>query len=75
MSFSLSGDIMTKGELVELRNPQQDEVGLRFILLEDPDSGRVLAEAVVDMAIRPSYILRVDEIKVVSSKEPTITNR
>ena len=60
---------MVKGDIVEFTKQMEDELGLKFILLENPDGGRVLAEAVVDMAIRPSYILRVDEIKVVTNVE------
>lgn len=59
--------MVKKGDLVEFRNPMQDEIGLKFVLLENPDNDRVLAEAVVDMIIRPSYVLRIDDIKLIST--------
>ena len=34
---------MVKGDIVEFKDPQADEMGLEFILLEDPDGGGVLA--------------------------------
>lgn len=61
---------MKKGDLVEFINPMQDEIGLKFILLEEPDKDRVLAEAMVDMVIRPSYVLRIDDIKLISTSNP-----
>lgn len=60
----LNGEPMRKGDLVEYKDPLPDEEGLKFILLEDPDGERVLAEAVVDLVIRPSYILQVSDIKM-----------
>lgn len=59
---------MKKGDLVEYKNPLPDEKGLRLILLEEPDGGRVLAEAVVNMVIKPSYILNISEIQIVKSE-------
>lgn len=60
---------MKKGDLVEYINPLQDEIGLKFILLEEPDGGRVLAEALVDMVIRPSYVLGIDDIRIISKND------
>ncbi|MBE3037538.1 MAG: hypothetical protein IMZ62_01805 [Chloroflexi bacterium] len=36
--------------------------------VEEPDDERVLAEAIVDMAIKPSYILKISEIRLVESE-------
>ena len=58
---------MKKGDLVEYKNPLPDEKGLTFILLEEPDDGRVLTEALVNMVIKPSYILNISEIQLVKA--------
>lgn len=63
---------MKKGDVVEYKDPLPDEKGLRFLLLENPDGGRVLGEAMVDMAIKPFYILEVSEIKLISSLISTL---
>ena len=56
---------MKKGDTVEYKSPMPDEIGIKFILLEEPDGGRVLAEAIVDFVIRPSYVLNISEIEQV----------
>jgi hypothetical protein len=54
-----------KGDLVRFKDPMNDnEVKERFILLEDPDGGRVLAEGVCNLPIRPSGVLRVEELEL-----------
>jgi len=60
---------MIKGEIVEFTNPSEDEIGLKFILLEDPDGGRVCAEALVNMVIRPCYILRLSDIRLAAKQD------
>lgn len=54
-----------KNDIVEYRSPNPDEIGLRFKLIEDPDGDRVLGEAIVPMRIKPTYILKLNEIKPV----------
>ena len=56
---------MKKNDIVEYKKPLLDEIGVKFILLEEPDGGRVLVEAIVDMEIRPTYILNVSDLKLV----------
>lgn len=56
---------MKKDDIVEFKEPLEDEIGLKFILLEEPDGGRVLAEALVNMEIRPTYILMLTDIRLV----------
>lgn len=55
---------MKKGDVVEYKQPLEGEIGIKYMLLENPDGGRVLAEAIVDMVIRPTCILLVDKIKL-----------
>ena len=52
-----------KGDLVEYKQPYEDEVGIKYRLLEEPDGGRVLVEAQVPMAIKPTYRVKLDDIK------------
>lgn len=56
---------MKQGDVVKFTNPQADEINDRFILLENPDGDRVLAQAIVDMPIRPTYIFRTEELTVI----------
>lgn len=54
---------MKKGDFVKFKEPlDQDEEQERFILLEDPDGGRVLVEGVCNLTIRPTRILDIDEL-------------
>ncbi len=54
---------MKKGDFVKFKDPlDQNEEKERFILLEDPDRGRVLVEGVCDLAIPPTRILNIDEL-------------
>ena len=55
---------MKKGDVVKFTNPQADEIEDRFILLENPDGDRVLAEAIVDMLIRPTYVFKTEELEL-----------
>lgn len=62
--FTFKIDHIGKGAIVRYKRPKPDEIGLTFVLLEEPDGGQVLAEAIVPMTIRPSCILQVSEIEV-----------
>lgn len=64
---------MKKGDIVEFKEPLEDEIGLTFILLEDPDGDRVLAEAVVDMEIRPTYILKLIDIRLILCEDSMLS--
>lgn len=56
---------MKKGDRVRFKMPSNEtEEKERFILLEDPDGGRVLAEGICNLPIRPTTILRIDEIEL-----------
>lgn len=56
---------MKQGDVVKFTNPTADETDDRFILLENPDGGRVLAQAIVDLPIRPTYIFRTEELAII----------
>jgi hypothetical protein len=60
---------MKKGDVVEFVDPLPEEKGLKYLLLEDPDGGRVLAEAIVEMVIRPTQILKLSEIRSVTEEQ------
>ena len=54
---------MKKGDLVkfnEIVDPGDDEV--RMVLLEDPDGGMVLVEALVGMQINPTYVYQIKDL-------------
>jgi hypothetical protein len=56
---------MKKGDFVKLKYPlDHNEEEERFILLEDPDGGRVLVEGVCDLSIRPTRILNIDDLEL-----------
>ena len=54
---------MKKGDLVkfnEIVDPGDDEV--RMVLLEDPDGGKVLVEALVELQFNPTYVYQVNDL-------------
>lgn len=54
---------MKKGDIVRFRevvDPGDEEVRMR--LLEDPDGGRVLVEALMGMELNPTYIYPVNDL-------------
>ncbi len=55
---------MKKGDIVKFKKVVDagDEV-LRMVLLENPDRGRVLAEAIVDMNIKPTSRHNVEDLE------------
>jgi hypothetical protein len=56
---------MKKGDRVRFKEPlDESEKKDRYILLEDPDGGRVLAEGICDLPIRPTRVIRIDEIEI-----------
>lgn len=55
---------MKKGDIVKFKrivDPGDEEV--RMILLDDPEKGRVLVQALIDMRIPPTYIYPVEELE------------
>ena len=56
---------MKKGDIVKFKTVVDpgDET-LRMVLLEDPDGGRVLVEALVDMNLRPTNRYNIDDLEV-----------
>jgi hypothetical protein len=57
---------LRKGDLVRFKEPlDENERQERFVLLEDPDGGRVLGEGVCNLPIKPTRVLKVDEIEKV----------
>lgn len=66
-ALSLSGDTnkMKKGDIVRfIVCIDEDDNNLRFLVLENPDGGRVLVEAIVDMNLRPTYRYNVADLEV-----------
>jgi hypothetical protein len=58
-------DELKKGDLVKFKDPlDENEKRERFVLLEDPDGGRVLAEGVCDLLFKPTRVLKVDELSL-----------
>jgi hypothetical protein len=56
---------MKKGDRVRYKEPlDESEKKDLFILPEEPDGGRVLAEGICDLPIRPTKVLRIDEIEL-----------
>ena len=54
---------MKKGDLVkfnEIVDPGDDEV--RMVLLEDPDGGKVLVEALVELQFNPTYVYPIKDL-------------
>lgn len=56
---------MQKGDIVKFKKVVDvgDET-LRMVLLENPDRGSVLVEAIIDMNIKPTYRHSVEDLKV-----------
>lgn len=60
---------MKKGDFVKFRNAvDAGDEDLRMVLLENPDRGVVLVEAIVDMKLKPTYRYKVDDL-VICDKE------
>jgi len=56
---------MKKGNLIKFKEPfDQREEKERFILLKDPEGGRVLAEGVCNLTVRPTRILNSDDLEL-----------
>jgi len=56
---------MKKGDKVRFKTPvDETEEKERFILLEEPDGGRVLAEGICNLPIRPTKVLSVEDIEI-----------
>lgn len=56
---------MKKGDIVKFQNVvDAGDEDLRMVLLENPDKGMVLVEAIVDMRIRPTYRYKVEDLVV-----------
>ena len=63
--FSFEG--LKKGDIVKFREPvNKDEAEERMILLEDPDGGRVSVEGICDLPIKPTKVVKIDEIEMVN---------
>ena len=59
---------MKKGDIVKFQNVvDAGDEDLRMVLLENPDRGMVLVEAIVDMRIRPTYRYKVEDLVVCES--------
>jgi hypothetical protein len=56
---------MKKGDIVKFKKiVDVGDEHLRMILLEDPDRGRVLVEAIVDMNLKPTSRHNVDDLEI-----------
>ena len=56
---------MQKGDIVKFKKVvDAGDEDLRMVLLEDPDGGRVLVVAIVDMKIKPTYRYNVEDLEV-----------
>jgi len=56
--------MLKKGDLAKFHTPADDsEAKERFLLLEDPDGGRVLVRCLVDLPIPPTKVLRVEDLE------------
>jgi len=54
---------MKKGDIVKFKkvvDPDDEKVKMR--LLEDPDGGRVLVEALVGMKLNPTYVYQIKDL-------------
>ncbi|MDH4164357.1 MAG: hypothetical protein OEW15_16970 [Nitrospirota bacterium] len=64
---------MKKGDIVKFK--ETVDVGdekVRMRLLEDPDGGRVLVEALVGMQLNPTYVYQVKDL--VECGEPVLNS-
>ena len=68
---------MKKGDIVEFRRHFPDEEGVRYMLIEEPEGDRVLAVALLDLVIKPTYVLKIEDIKLFlsNSKNNPIQDR
>ena len=60
----MDGLKMIKGDVVKFKrvvDPGDEEV--KIILLDDPEKGKVLVQALIDMRIPPTYIYPVEELE------------
>jgi len=56
---------MKQGDIVRfIIAIDKDDNDLRMRVIEDPDGGRVLVEALVDMRIKPTYRYNVADLQV-----------
>jgi hypothetical protein len=56
---------MQKGDIVKFNKVvDAGDEALRMVLLENPDRGSVLVEAIVDMNIKPTYRHNVEDLEV-----------
>jgi len=56
---------MKQGDIVRfIIAIDKDDNDLRMRVIEDPDGGRVLVEALVDMHIKPTYRYNVEDLQV-----------
>lgn len=62
---------MKKGDIVKFRetvDPGDEKVRMR--LLDNPDGGRVLVEALMGMSINPTYVYPISDL--VKCEEPVL---
>jgi hypothetical protein len=63
--WTVDMDTLKAGDIAKFRFPDdEDEARERFLLLEDPDGGRVLVECICPLMIRPTKVLRVEDLEV-----------
>lgn len=56
---------MKKGDIAMYREPLDEaERQERFVLLEEPDGGRVLVKSICNLPIPPTKIVRMNEIEL-----------
>ena len=56
---------MKKGDIVKFKKVvEEGDENLRMLLLEDPDGGRVLVVAIVDMIFKPTSRHNVEDLEV-----------
>ncbi len=56
---------MKKGDIVKFKKAvDAGDENLRMILLEEPDKGSVLVEAIVDMNIKPTSRHNVEDLEI-----------
>lgn len=56
---------MKKGDIVKFKNVVDvGDEDLRMVLLENPDGGRVLVEAIVEMNLKPTSRYNIEDLEV-----------
>ncbi len=56
---------MKKGDIVKFKKAvDAGDEDLRMVVLENPDGGGVLVEAVIDMNIKPTYRYNVEDLEI-----------